>query len=370
MSMSAGSLGRVEPSPRIPRGVAGRVEPRAAIAALGAALALAALTALSTGAFPVGPREALVILAHAGGLWPAEGFDAQQQGVLLSIRLPRVLLGLAVGAALGGAGALMQGLFRNPLADPGLVGVSSGAALAAAAVIVLGVEFLPGFFKLFREYALPLSAFAGALAATLLVWRIAEVDGRSSLGVMLLAGIAVNALAVAGIGALSYVANDEQLRNLSFWSLGSLGGANAKVVAIVGIAAIAGLFAAFRLAAALDALALGEAQAAHLGIEVHRIKARVIVLAALLTGASVAFCGMIAFLGLLAPHMVRLACGPAHRLLLPASALLGALLLTVADLVARTAFAPAEMPVGVITALIGGPFFLLLLLRERRRWML
>jgi iron complex transport system permease protein len=354
------------PAPRVP----GRIPPAWALAGLGAVLALAALAAVTSGAFQIRPREALLILAHAVGLAPAEGFAAQQEGVLLTIRLPRVMLAVVVGAGLGAAGAAMQALFRNPLADPTLIGVAGGAALAAATVIVMGVVWLPGLARSLGPATLPLAAFAGGLAAATVVYRIATHGGRTSIAVLLLAGIAVNALVEAGIGSFTFIANDEQLRNLAFWRLGSVGGASWAVLSFVGPAIVGATLVLWRLAAPLNALALGEAEARHLGVDVQRLKIAVLVAAALAVGAAVAVSGLIFFVGLVAPHMVRLACGPDHRVVLPGAALLGAILVVVADTVARTVAVPAELPLGVFTALIGVPFFLALLLRERRAWSL
>jgi iron complex transport system permease protein len=260
----------------------------------------------------------------------------------------------------------MQGLFRNPLADPSVIGVSGGAALAAAAVIVMGALWIPGLSRSLGGLTLPLAAFAGALAAAMLVYRIASRSGHTSLAMLLLAGIAVNAMVEAGIGTFTHVANDEQLRNLAFWRLGSAGGASWSMLAVVGPAIGVAIVIMLRLAGALNALALGEAEARHLGVDVEGLKRAGIALAALAVGCQVAVSGMIFFVGLVAPHVVRLACGPDHRIVLPGAALAGAALLVFADAAARVVVAPAELPIGVLTAAIGAPFFIMLLLRERR----
>jgi iron complex transport system permease protein len=293
------------------------------------------------------------------------GFEPQQAAVLRTIRLPRVLLGLLTGAGLGIAGASMQGLFRNPLADPTLIGVASGGALAAAFVIVLGAIWLPGAVSILGPWTLPLAAFAGALAVTWLVYRIGDAEGILSLPIVLLAGIALNALALAGVGLLSYVASAEQLRNLTFWSFGSLAGGTWAILFAVAPFALAAIALGLLLARPLNALALGETQAGHLGVDVARVKHAAIVLTALAVGGLVAATGVIGFIGLVAPHAVRLACGPDHRVVLPGAALLGALLVVTADVVARTVVAPAELPIGILTAGLGAPFFLTLLLRRR-----
>ncbi|MCZ8133378.1 MAG: iron ABC transporter permease [Steroidobacteraceae bacterium] len=355
----------VRPASSAPRGTVGvgarRAPRRLALATLAAALAGAMLVAIGIGAVPIAPDDVVRILLHSAGL--DVEVDSQQAAVLESIRLPRVLLAVLTGAGLGLAGALMQGLFRNPLADPALVGVSAGAALAASVVIVLGA----GATAQLGSFALPTAAFAGALGATALVYRVGHGGGAISLPTMLLAGIAVNAFAFAGIGFLTYVADDQQLRDLTFWNLGSLAGGTWPVVATVVPFVLLAAGAAVLLAQPLNALALGEARAEHLGVHVARIKLGAIVVTALAAGAVVAVTGVIGFVGLVAPHLVRLACGPDQRVVIPGAALGGALLVVIADTVARTAATPADLPLGVLTAVFGAPLFLALLLRMRRR---
>jgi iron complex transport system permease protein len=259
----------------------------------------------------------------------------------------------------------MQGLFRNPLADPGLVGVSSGAALAALTVLVLGRTVLPGLSPLLAGASLSVGAFLGGGAAVLFVYRIATRGGRTSVATMLLAGIAVNALAAAAVGLLILVSDDQQLRDFTFWSLGSLGGVTwARLIAGAGLL-LGGVLTAPLLARPLNALLLGEAEARHLGIRVERVKAATVLLATVTAGSAVALTGIIGFVGLVAPHLVRLVLGPDHRVVVPGAALLGACLLLAADVVARTVVTPAELPIGIVTALVGAPFFLWLLVRDR-----
>lgn len=324
-----------------------------------AVVAGAVVVAATTGslAIPVARWPALVaaLTAHADPL------DARDAQVLLSIRLPRIVLGLAAGGGLAAAGAVLQAVFRNPLADPMLIGVSSGAALAVAAAIVAGGAVVA------TPFALPLAGFGGGLAATWLLYRIATVDGATSLATMLLAGIAINALAFAGIGGLSTIATNAELRSIAFWNFGSLGGAGWDRVAIVAIAVVASVVALTRLAPGLNALALGEFEARHLGFETQRLKRAVIAWSALVAGFVVAVCGVIGFVALVAPHVARLLFGPDHRAVVPASATIGAALLVVADVVGRTVAAPAELPIGIVTALVGAPFFLWLLTRRRNR---
>ena len=336
---------------------------RLALGGLSAAVVVACVISVGVGAVRVPPSAVLAALAGALGLDVAGG-TAQQEAVLLAIRLPRVLLGVLVGAGLAVSGALMQGLFRNPLADPGLVGVSSGAALGAATAIVLASTV--GVTALALGPALvALAAFAGGLATTAVVYRIATRGGRTSVATMLLAGIAVNALCGASVGVLVLFADDGQLRDLTFWTLGSLGGATWGTLAVVAPLIGAVVLAAPRLARPLNALLLGEAEAGHLGVRTERVKGLVVVGSALAVGVATAAAGLVGFIGLVAPHLVRLGLGPDHRALLPASALTGALLLVAADLLARTVLAPVEVPIGIVTALAGAPFFLWLLLRQR-----
>lgn len=335
------------------------------LAGLGALMLVVALLALATGAVNITPGQVLAILADQIGLSLPWSFDVRHELVLLNIRLPRVLLGLLVGAGLSVSGAAMQGLFRNPLADPGLIGVSSGAALGAVSVIVLAPVLSISAGAWMGAFLLPLAAFAGGVIATLVVYRLATSNGQTSVATMLLAGIAINAVAGAGTGMLTFVADDDQLRDLTFWSLGSLGGATWTTLIAIAPCVLICVAAAPSLARSLNAMLLGESEARHLGIHTETVKRLVILGAALAVGASVAVAGVIGFIGLVVPHLLRLALGPDHRLLLPGSALFGATLLTGADLLARMVVQPAELPIGIVTALVGGPFFLWLLLRRR-----
>lgn len=326
------------------------------------ALALSCVLALGLGSYAIPVKDVLASLAQPLG-WPAATPERMQAIAVVDLRLPRLLLGLLVGAALAEAGAAMQAVFRNPLADPGLVGVSSGAALAAVAVIVLGQQ--AHWSLLPMRWALPLASFAGGALTTLLVLRLASLDGVARTGTLLLAGLAINAVAGAGIGFLTQIADAGALRSLSFWMFGSLGKAGWTELLAGAPLLLLALLALPREAGALNALLLGEAEAGHLGIDVERLKLRVLLLVVLAVGTSVALAGVIGFIGLIVPHLIRMACGPDHRLILPASALLGGTLLSLADTAARLVLAPAELPVGILTALIGGPFFLALLLRYR-----
>lgn len=337
------------------------------LVALGLLLGAVVLLAVGVGAVSITPGQVVGILLDEAGIASDIEFAERQRAVLMVIRLPRVVMGVLIGAALAVSGAAIQGLFRNPLADPGLIGISSGAALAAALMIVLGNSLLSEVVALFGSLALPLAAFAGGLLTTVLIYRLATSGGRTQVATMLLAGIAINALAGAGIGLMTFIASDDQLRDITFWSLGSLGRASwANIAAMLPLVLVA-LLALPLLARSLNALLLGEAEAGHLGVDVQRVKALVVLMAALAVGAGVAVAGIIGFVGLVVPHLLRLFAGPDHRVVLPGSALLGAALLVGTDLLARTIAVPAEVPIGIMTALVGGPFFLWLLLRDRTR---
>ncbi|MFW5881032.1 MAG: FecCD family ABC transporter permease [Roseicyclus sp.] len=343
------------------RPLAGDREGRARRAML-ALLALLAATSVAS----------LGVGASGASLWTALGqtlrgeeIGAREAVILFDIRLPRLALGILVGAALAVSGAVMQGLFRNPLADPGLVGVGAGAGLGAITAIVLGGLLPVALQDTLGYYLVPLAAFFGGWATTLLLYRISTSRGRTSVAVMLLGGIALGALAGAVSGVLIYMADDAQLRDLTFWGLGSLAGATWDKVLVAGPLIAAALAAAPFLARSLNGLALGEGPAAHLGIPVQRMKNVSILTVAAATGAAVAVSGGIGFVGIVVPHLLRLLIGPDHRYLLPNAALLGATLLIVADMISRTIIAPAELPIGIVTATLGGPFFLWILLRNR-----
>ena len=326
------------------------------------------LAGCSVGAFPIALGDTVRILLSGLGLASVETIPSEQRAVLWSIRVPRVVLGVIVGGGLGGAGAAMQALFRNPLADPSLTGVSGGAALAATSVIVAGALLVPEAAGVLGVATLPVAAFAGGLVVSVVVYRMATRSGHTSIAALLLAGVAMNALAEAGIGMFTFIANDDQLRNLTFWRLGSVAGATWPMIACVGPAVLLSMIVLAAQARAYDALALGEAEALYLGVRVERLKALTLVFCALAAGSAVAASGMVFFVGLVGPHLVRLACGPAHRVVVPGGMLVGAILVVGADMVARTVVAPAEVPLGVFTVLIGTPFFIALLLRQRETW--
>ncbi len=335
--------------------------PWAVVLVLVAALAIVGIISASIGAARLSLGRVVMALFATGG---DSALAARDQMILLSIRLPRIAMAASVGALLAAAGTIMQGLFRNPLADPGLVGVSAGAGLAAAAVIVVGDKALPTAMAN-APFLLPIAAFLGALATTSALYRIATWQGRTSIATILLAGLALGALAGAGTGLLVFLADDRQLRDITFWMLGSLAGATwPKTAAIAPVLALFLLSIGF-VSRGLDLLVLGESEAFHMGIAVEPLKRFLIVLVAAMAGAAVAVSGVIGFVGIMVPHLLRLVIGTGHRLLLPASACCGAILLLAADTCARTITAPAELPIGIVTAFIGAPFFLYLLLKQR-----
>lgn len=328
------------------------------------ALSLLVLAGTIVASLTVGASGTSLWRALTGAL-AGEELALRERVILLDIRLPRTVLGVLVGAALAVSGAVMQGLFRNPLADPGLVGVSAGASLGAICAIVL-VGFVPPALAAWAGfYLVPLSAFFGGWATTLLLYFVSTRQGRTSVAVMLLAGIALGALTGALSGVLIYIADDRQLRDLTFWSLGSLAGSTWTKTLIASPLILTAICVAPFLARGLNALTLGEATAHHLGQPVQRVKNVAIMAVACATGAAVAVSGGIGFVGIVVPHLLRLAIGPDHRWLLPCSASFGAVLLLVADMISRTIVAPAELPIGIVTAVIGGPFFLYILLRNR-----
>lgn len=321
-------------------------------------LPLAAMVSLTLGTVDISLADGLNAIV-------GNSSSAQINTILFDIRLPRILLAISVGAVLASTGAVMQGLFRNPLADPSLIGVSSGASVGASLMIVTTGGFIQ-VGALMGLSLVALGAFLGGFAATLLVYRLATSNIGTSVTTMLLAGIAIGALAGALNSLLSYFSDNDMLRQISLWQMGNLSGASWAKVSIMGVVTVLLLVSFPRESKALNALLLGESEARHLGIDVQRVKRRLIVLTALGVGVSVALAGLVGFVGLIIPHMVRLVIGPDHRWLIPASALTGATLLVIADSLARIVVIPAELPTGILTALLGAPFFVALLLQQRK----
>ncbi|MBC8984333.1 iron ABC transporter permease [Pedobacter sp. N36a] len=338
--------------------------------ALALALLLAAAFSLGLGAVKIPVTDVLIMLAKKLGFFAEHTISVQHEGVMHIVRLPRVLLGILVGAALGISGAAVQGIFRNPLAEPGLIGISAGASLMAVIVIVLEMALFAGLSNLLGYYLLAFGAFVGAGIAAIVVYQISRTDGKSNVATMLLAGIAINALAGALTGLITYMADDQQLRNITFWMLGSLAGATWETVIAILPFVLLPIFILPYMGKALNAFALGETQANQIGLRVNRIKRNVVILSTLAVGASVAISGIIGFVGLLVPHTIRLLIGVDNKYVLPASALMGALMLTLADMLCRTIIAPIELPIGVITALLGTPLFLYILIKDKKKLIL
>jgi iron complex transport system permease protein len=347
------------PGPRtLVRGRAPRVT--ALFAGLVLALVVMILVSAGRGQYDIPPSQVLgSVLHHLGLHWGPTPTQPFGDATLWDVRFPRVGMGVLVGGALAAAGALMQGVFGNPLAEPGVVGVSSGAAFAAAVVIVFNVTLL-------GTWTTPVFAFAGGLVTTIVVYLLSRAGGRTEVVTLVLTGIAVNAVCGAGLAFMIFLADTSARDQIIFWQLGSLNGSRWIYTTVVAPFVLVGLIGAFVLSRRLDVLSLGDRTARHVGIDVERLRLGVIVLVALLTAAAVSFAGMIGFVGLVVPHLIRMTVGPGHRVLVPASALGGALLLTCADLVARTAVSSADLPIGMLTSLVGGPFFFWLLRRSRK----
>ncbi|MFD0556321.1 FecCD family ABC transporter permease [Stackebrandtia endophytica] len=324
-----------------------------------AALVSVSLISAGHGAYPIPVGDILASLGNRVGLG-GHTLERVAESVLWDIRFPRVVLAIVVGACLGCAGAVMQGVFGNPLAEPGVIGISSGAAIGAVCAIAFGVN-------VFGNWTVTVFAFISGLITVFIVYTLSRQGRRTEVITLILTGIAVNAFGGAVIGLFIFVADNSQLTAITFWQLGSLSQATwQKVMAILPFAVV-GLALAPRYARRLDLLSLGERPARHLGVDVERMRMVLILVVAILTAAAVAVSGIIGFVGLVIPHLLRMAAGPGHRFLIGGSALGGALILATADLTARTVAAPAELPLGVLTALVGSPFFFWLLRRTRRK---
>lgn len=339
---------------------AGALGERRALLVLIAGTIVITLASIGFGAVPISVSTMGHAIQHALG--GSEGFTLDER-IFLTIRLPRALLTLVVGAALAVGGVLMQGLFRNPIVEPGLIGTSSGAAFGAALYFVLGATFKIDL----GQWTLPFVASLGAALSTFMVYRVAgaHLVGGSSVTGLLLTGIAVNALFMSGVGFLSYLARDPQARSITFWNLGTLAGTSWAAFNIVAPVTIIGLFFALREARGLNALMLGEEEAVYLGTNVRSLKARVLFINVVIVAVATAFVGVIAFVGLIVPHLIRLWRGGDMRFLMIGGALMGGILLGMADLAARLMLSPAELPIGIVTSVVGVPIFLWLLRRQR-----
>lgn len=320
-----------------------------------ALLTITTLLSLATGAFRISLSDLFGIIGDGPS---RDSSEAVAHNVFWQVRLPRIVLAIIVGASLAVAGVIMQGIFRNPLAEPATVGVSAGAAVGAVIAIIVGLNQLP--------LGVQLAAFLGGTLSTALVYVLSRSDGKTEVVTLILTGIAINAFAGAVIGFAVFVADDDEIRSVTFWSLGTLGLATWKAVGVVIPLALLGMAMSAKFARVLDTLALGDRPATHLGVRVEPVRLQAIAVVGLLASSAVAATGMIAFVGLLVPHIMRIVLGPRHRHLLWTAALLGASVTLLADLAARSLLSPAELPLGVVTALIGAPFFLLLLRSTRR----
>jgi iron complex transport system permease protein len=337
------------------------------IACLGLLLLITTVFSLTVGAVVIPFTEASIILLQKLGLFGSVGVDETFEVVMTSIRLPRVLMTLVIGAALGISGASLQGLFRNPLVEPSLIGVSGGSAAAVVLTIVFGAGVAPYLAGWIYNSLISLVAFAGGALATFLVLRMSMSSGRTNIAVLVLIGVAVNAMTGALIGIAIFYADENQLSTFTFWTLGDLGGATWEKLGLAAPILFISTSCLLFFGRALNALSLGESEAYHMGVNVEQIKKIMILLSALAVGVSVSLAGIIGFIGLVVPHVVRTVFHSDNQLVLPASALGGALLLLFADIVARTIVSPAELPIGVVTALIGAPFFIALLLKAKRK---
>ena len=294
-------------------------------------------------------------------------FNQIQKMVLLDIRIPRLILAILVGAGLGMSGAILQGLFRNPLIDPGFIGVSSGAAVGALFAIMFSQFFYFYFDTNISNFLLPILAMSGSFITTFIIYRISKSAYKTNIMTMLLAGIAVNALSGSIIGLFINFTSDLELRSFTFWTLGGLDTADWQVVSIVALFILSSIIFIYSIRNKLDIFMLGDAQAHHLGVNVESLKKKIILFSAIIVGISVAFCGMIGFIGLVTPHLIRLFIGPKHKYLIPGSALLGSIILVISDLISKTIISPAQLPIGVITSLIGAPFFIFLILKQKNK---
>jgi iron complex transport system permease protein len=319
------------------------------------------------GAVELSYNKIFAFLTEPLGLHRNTSYSHIEQQVFLQIRLPRVLLCAFVGAALSVSGALMQALFRNPIVEPGLVGTSSGAAFGAAFVFVMGRSIAGPYADMLGPFLLPVFAFAGAFLSTMIVYKLSNIFGKTNVNTMILAGIAMNALANGGTGFFSYVARDPQARSITFWNLGTLSGADWKGVMLVGTSTVLGIALCLRYSKGLNALLLGEEEAGYLGVNTEKLKRRVILLNTFIVAIATSLVGVISFLGLVVPHLLRMMRSSDNRFLIIGSALLGAILLNLADMAARVIAAPSEFPIGIITAFTGAPFFLYMLISNSRK---
>jgi iron complex transport system permease protein len=331
---------------------------------LAAGLVISIFLSIGCGAVSITYREILISFLRLVGFHPAQAIDPVHEGLFMQIRLPRVLLCALVGASLSVSGALMQALFRNPIVEPGLIGTSSGSAFGAALVFVIGKSYFTSLSPVLGTLILPLSAFLFGLLATWIVYKLSAVVGKVNVATMILVGIAINAIAAGGTGFLSYIARDPQARSITFWNLGTVSGADWPSVVLVCCSSLLAALAALRYSKSLNALLLGEEEAAYLGIDTEQLKMRIMLINTLLVAIATSVVGVIGFVGLIVPHLLRMFRSADNRFLIIGSALLGAIVLNAADMLSRILLAPAELPIGIVTAVVGAPVFLWLLTRR------
>jgi heme transport system permease protein len=334
---------------------------------LAVVLIISLIISARVGAVNLSYGKIFAFIGKAAGLNIHTSFTHIEEQVFFQIRLPRVILCAFVGAALSVSGALMQALFRNPIVEPGLVGTSSGAAFGAAFVFVMSKSIAGSYADLLGPFLLPLFAFLGGFLSTIIVYKLSNIFGKTNVNTMILAGIAMNALANGGTGFFSYIARDPQARSITFWNLGTLSGADWKGVMLIGISTTVGILVCLRFSKSLNALLLGEEEAGYLGVNTEKLKKNIILLNTFIVAIATSLVGVIAFLGLIVPHILRMLKSSDNRFLMIGSALLGAILLNLADMVARILVAPSEFPIGIITAFVGAPVFIFMLISNSRK---
>ncbi|MBI45011.1 MAG: hypothetical protein CMG66_02455 [Candidatus Marinimicrobia bacterium] len=337
-------------------------------------LMMMSLIALSLFSITFGPVEITlnqisdIVLYKIGILSESYTFSKIHESVLLDIRLPRIIMAILVGLGLGTAGAILQGLFRNPLVDPGFIGVSSGGAIGAMVAIMFSHHIYLYLPAMLSPFILPILAMMGAFVTTMMVYKMSKVSNKTNIMAMLLSGIAINALSGSIIGLFVSMSSDTELRSFTFWTLGGLDMADWNIVGIVSLFIVIPFLIVYKLQYQMDIFMLGDAESEHLGVNVESLKKKIILISSIVVGVSVSFCGMIGFIGLVTPHLIRLFIGPNHRYLIPGSAILGAILLVLSDLISKTIISPAQLPIGVVTSAIGAPFFVWLILSQKRRF--
>ena len=329
------------------------------------------IISLTSGPIKISIKEIFYILFNQFGfLGNTENdfFSNIQESVLINIRFPRVILAILVGAGLGTSGAILQGLFRNPLVDPGFIGVSSGAAVGAIISIMFGKllsNFLP---HILQAFLLPILAIIGSFLTIMIVYSLSKVNGKTNVMAMLLSGVAINAIAGSIIGFFVSISSDLELRSFTFWTMGGLDNSDWFIVILVSFFTILPFLFIYKFKTEIDIFMLGDSEAANLGVNVEYIKRKIILISSIMVGISVAFCGMIGFVGLVTPHLIRLFISPNHKYLIPGSALLGSLILVLSDFISKTIISPAQLPIGIVTSAIGAPFFVWLILSQKRRF--